>query len=52
MNKTITRHPHPATNGSKWIRPEKRMAIYLRDGLACVYCGEGVEHDHSKGLTS
>lgn len=25
--------------GSKWIRPEKRQAIYLRDGLACVYCG-------------
>ncbi len=26
-----------------WIRPEKRLAIYLRDGLACCYCGEGVE---------
>lgn len=26
-------------NGSKWIRPEKRHAIYLRDGLACAYCG-------------
>jgi hypothetical protein len=28
-----------------WIRQEKRLAIYLRDGLACVYCGDGVE-DH------
>lgn len=25
-------------NGSKWIRPEKRWAIYLRDGGDCVYC--------------
>ena len=33
-------------NGSKWIRPEKRLAIYARDGFACVYCsadeGEGL----------
>lgn len=27
-------------NGSKWIRPEKRLAIYARDGFACVYCGD------------
>ena len=26
-----------------WIRQEKRLAIYLRDGLSCVYCGESVE---------
>lgn len=42
-----------------WIRKEKRLAIYLRDGLACVWCGEGVEdgatltldhlRPHSKG---
>ncbi len=45
--------------GGKWIRPERRLAIYLRDGLACVYCGSGVEdgaqlsldhvHPHSHG---
>lgn len=29
--------------GSKWIRRNKRLAIYLRDGFACVYCGAGVE---------
>lgn len=29
--------------GSKWIRPEKRLAIYLRDGAACAYCGATVE---------
>jgi len=32
-----------ANQGMNWIRKEKRLAIYLRDGLACVYCGEGVE---------
>ncbi len=30
-------------HGMNWIRPAKRLAIYLRDGLACSYCGEGVE---------
>lgn len=25
--------------GSKWIRPERRLAIYARDGWACVWCG-------------
>lgn len=27
-----------AGQGSKWIRQEKRLAIYHRDGFACVYC--------------
>ena len=31
------------TQGMNWIRRERRLAIYLRDGLACVYCGESVE---------
>lgn len=29
--------------GRKWIRDAKRLAIYLRDGLACVWCNLGVE---------
>jgi hypothetical protein len=29
--------------GSNWIRKEKRLAIYMRDGLACAWCGAGVE---------
>jgi len=32
-----------AGQGSNWIRKDKRLAIYLRDGLACVYCGCSVE---------
>lgn len=24
---------------SKWITPERRVAIYQRDGMRCVYCG-------------
>jgi hypothetical protein len=23
----------------RWIRPEKRLAIYIRDGFRCLYCG-------------
>lgn len=29
--------------GMNWIRPVKRLAIYLRDGLACSYCGATIE---------
>ena len=29
--------------GMNWIRQEKRLAIYIRDGLCCCYCGKGVE---------
>lgn len=26
-----------------WIRKDKRLAIYLRDGMACAYCGAKAE---------
>jgi hypothetical protein len=29
--------------GMNWIRQSTRLAIYLRDGLACAYCGATVE---------
>lgn len=32
-------------HGMNWIRPVKRLAIYLRDSLACVWCGRGIEDD-------
>lgn len=34
--------------GMNWLRPEKRLAIYLRDGLACAWCGRGVEEEGMK----
>lgn len=46
-------------NGMNWIRQDKRLAIYIRDGFACMWCGESVEdgacltldhvRPHSKG---
>jgi hypothetical protein len=35
--------PRKRNQGSKWIRKDKRLAIYLRDGLSCVYCGRTME---------
>lgn len=32
-----------AGQGSKWIRPERRLAIYARDGFCCAYCGMTAE---------
>ena len=29
--------------GMNWIRKEKRLAIYVRDGMSCSYCGATVE---------
>ena len=29
--------------GMNWIAQTTRLAIYLRDGLSCAYCGESVE---------
>lgn len=29
--------------GMNWINQYSRLAIYLRDGMACVYCGRGLE---------
>lgn len=29
--------------GMNWIRQEKRLAIYLRDGCACVWCSAALE---------
>lgn len=41
----------PARNGSKWIRPRKRRAIYARDGFQCLYCESAhrLTLDHVRG---
>jgi len=31
--------------GQNWVRPERRLAINLRDGLACVWCSATLEDD-------
>lgn len=36
--------------GMNWLRQEKRLAIYLRDGLACIYCGATIEEGASLSL--
>jgi 5-methylcytosine-specific restriction endonuclease McrA len=40
----------PAANGGGWCRPDKRLAIHLRDGLCCVYCGASTEEGASLQL--
>jgi 5-methylcytosine-specific restriction endonuclease McrA len=30
--------------GMNWIRQDLRLAIYLRDSLACVWCGDSIEN--------
>ena len=37
LTKTGNRH------GMNWIRKSKRLAIYIRDGLACCWCGRTIE---------
>lgn len=37
--------------GSKWIRPLRRLAIYLRDGFTCQYCGTDLRDREPRDLT-
>jgi len=36
----VSRRRSPGKRSSAWIRPEKRWAIYERDGFRCVWCGQ------------
>jgi hypothetical protein len=38
------RRRRPGRRSSAWIRPEKRYAIYERDGFVCVWCGTAALH--------
>lgn len=38
-------------NGSHWIRPDKRLAIYLRDQFRCVYCNRNLANVQAKFRT-
>lgn len=37
--------------GSKWIRKDKRLAIYLRDHFSCAYCGRDLHGAHPADVT-
>jgi hypothetical protein len=45
MTKKATKRPSrkAKSHGMNWIRKERRLAIYLRDGLACCWCGATIE---------
>jgi 5-methylcytosine-specific restriction endonuclease McrA len=42
--------PKRRTQGMNWITKKKRLAIHLRDGLCCAYCGNPVEGGASLSL--
>lgn len=48
--KTTEQAAREKKQGMNWIRQEKRLAIYLRDGMACVYCGAAVENGATLSL--
>lgn len=39
-----------SSNG-RWIRLERRLAIYCRDDFRCVYCGDDLVHAEARGIT-
>jgi len=43
MAKAAKTQPPRRTQGMNFVRQSTRLAIYLRDGLACGYCGHSVE---------
>ena len=38
-------------NGSKWIRPERRLALYLRDRFACIYSPRALHDAAPRDIT-
>jgi 5-methylcytosine-specific restriction endonuclease McrA len=37
--------------GGGWITKTRRLAIYLRDGFECLYCGRDLRDAHPRELT-
>jgi 5-methylcytosine-specific restriction endonuclease McrA len=35
----------------RWIRPERRLALYIRDGYACVLCGVDLSSGDPRNCT-
>lgn len=38
-------------NGGGWISKHNRLAIYIRDGFCCMYCGRDLRRADASGLT-
>jgi 5-methylcytosine-specific restriction endonuclease McrA len=36
------RERSPSQPVGRWIRPAKRLALYLRDDFSCAYCGQSL----------
>lgn len=54
MDATGTLLERPARkklNGSSWIRRPKRLAIYVRDGFRCAYCGCDLRNADPRNVT-
>lgn len=45
MCQTPTSAPKKRIHGMNFISQHKRLSLYLRDGLSCVYCGASVEDE-------
>jgi hypothetical protein len=37
--------------GGGWIQPTRRLAIYLRDGFLCAYCGTDLHSANRRDVT-
>lgn len=38
-------------NGSRWLPAWKRLAIYIRDGFVCQYCGTDLRNSPAANVT-
>ena len=38
-------------NGGGWCKPYKRLAIYIRDGFTCCYCGRDLRNADPREVT-
>jgi len=44
MGTRATAQGYKPMNGGKWITRERRLAIYIRDGFICQYCGRDMRN--------
>lgn len=49
--KNMSRRGKHQPSGGSWIRPEKRLAINLRDNMTCVYCLKNLHGTDPRDIT-